>query len=121
MKDEKQLIIELRSGSHEAFRQLFDSYKKRIYGFLYNMLHSHEDVEELLQVVFVKIWENRATMNHELSLDATCLKLQERLYAVKMILQKMVIPMIRFFSVCQFSFSKFRMRRLRLIRMSLYS
>ena len=34
------------------------------------MLRSHEDVIELVQVVFVKIWENRATKDPDLSLDA---------------------------------------------------
>ena len=75
MHDEKQLIQELRNGSHVAFRQLFDDYKKRIYGFLYNMLYSHEEVEELMQAVFVKIWESRAKMKHELSLSAYVFKI----------------------------------------------
>ena len=65
-----ELFPAIKQGNHEAFRQFFDIYEKRIYGFLYKILRSHEDVEELLQVVFVKIWENRATINHELSPDA---------------------------------------------------
>jgi len=51
---DKQLFLEISKGSHEAFRQFFDNYKKRISGFLYNMLHSDADVEELLQIVFVR-------------------------------------------------------------------
>jgi len=65
-----ELFPAIKQGNHEAFRQFFDIYEKRIYGFLYKILRSHEDVEELLQVVFVKIWENRTTINHELSPDA---------------------------------------------------
>jgi len=64
---DKDLFLAISKGNHEAFRQFFDNYKKRICGFLYNILYSDEDVEELMQVVFMKIWENRATINHELS------------------------------------------------------
>ena len=65
-----ELFLAIKQGNHEAFRQFFDIYEKRIYGFLYKILRSHEDVEELLQVVFVKIWERRTSINHELSPDA---------------------------------------------------
>jgi len=70
-----ELFPAIKQGNHEAFRQFFDIYEKRIYGFLYKILRSHEDVEELLQVVFVKIWENRTTINHELSPDAYVFKI----------------------------------------------
>lgn len=98
MYNEKQLIIALQEGNHEAFRQLFDDYKKRVYGFLYNMLHSHEEVEELSQNVFVKIWENRANMNHELPLSAYVFKIAKysalnslRQKAYKLLLEKNLI------------------------------
>ena len=102
MSDEKHLVVELRKGSHEAFGQLFDIYKKRIYGFLYNMIHSHEDVEDLLQVVFINIWENRATMNNELSLDAYVFKIARnsalnllRQRAYKLLLEKQLIDNLK--------------------------
>ena len=67
---DKELFLAISNGSHEAFSRFFDIYEKRIYGFLYKKLRSREDAEELLQVVFVKIWENRATKNPDGSLDA---------------------------------------------------
>ena len=98
MHSEKQLIIELRNGSHKAFRQFFDEYKKRVYGFLYNILHSHQDVEELTQTVFMKIWENRAAMNPELPLNAYVFKIAKnsalntlRQKAYKLLLDKQLI------------------------------
>ncbi|MCL2417037.1 MAG: RNA polymerase sigma-70 factor [Bacteroidales bacterium] len=66
----KALFLAISKGSQEAFRQFFYIYEKRIYGFLYKMLRSHEEVEELLQVVFVKIWENRTAIDPDLSPDA---------------------------------------------------
>jgi len=67
---DKELFLAISNGSHEAFHQFFDAYEKRIYGFLYKMLRSHEEVQELSQVVFMKIWENRATKNLDCSLEA---------------------------------------------------
>jgi len=67
---DKQLFLAISNGSHESFRQFFDIYERRVYGFLFKLLCSHEDAEEVSQIVFIKIWENRATKNLNLSLDA---------------------------------------------------
>lgn len=65
MYNEKQLIIALRNGSHEAFRQLYEHYQTRIFYFIYGILHSRPDTEELFQSVFLKIWENRTIIDEE--------------------------------------------------------
>ena len=67
---DRELFLAISKGSHEAFNQFFDIYKKHVYGFLYNRLRSHEATEELVQVVFMKIWENRTIINYELSPNA---------------------------------------------------
>ena len=72
---DKQLFLAISNGNHEAFSQFLDTYKKHIYGFLYKQLRSHEDVEELVQIVFIKIWENRTVINHELSPNAYVFKI----------------------------------------------
>jgi len=69
-EDKQALFLAISKGNQEAFRQFFDIYEKRVYGFLYKILGSHDEVEELLQIVFVRIWENRATKNLEASADA---------------------------------------------------
>jgi len=98
---DKQLFLAIRNGSHEAFRQFFDVYEKRVYGFLYKMLRSDADAEELAQIVFVKIWENRATINHELSPNAYVFKIAKnsafyllRQRAYKLLLEKQLIESI---------------------------
>jgi len=72
---DKDLFLAISNGSHEAFQQFFNIYQKRVYGFLYKMLCSHEEAEELSQIVFIKIWENRATKNLDSSLDAYVFKI----------------------------------------------
>lgn len=98
---DKQLFLAISRGNSDAFRQFFDTYKKRIYGFLYSKLQSHDVVEELLQVVFVKVWENRATINPNLSPDAYVLKIAKntalnflRQKAYKLLFEKQLIEKI---------------------------
>jgi RNA polymerase sigma-70 factor (ECF subfamily) len=94
----KQLFLEISKGSHEAFAHFFEIYEKRMYGFLYKMFRSREEVEELMQIVFVKVWENRATINHELSPNAYVFKIARncalnmlRQKAYKLLLEKQLI------------------------------
>jgi len=75
MKDEKALIILLNEGSHHAFNELYTSYKYRICKFIYNLLGSYEETEEVFQSVFEKIWENRALIKQEQSLNAYIYKI----------------------------------------------
>lgn len=42
-----------------AFYQLYESYSKRLYGFVLRFLKQEDDAEEIVQEVFVKIWESR--------------------------------------------------------------
>lgn len=56
MTDEK--IIELFSGGRqeEAFRGIVDAYTERLYWHVRRFLCSHEDTNDLLQDIFIKIW-----------------------------------------------------------------
>lgn len=56
MTDEK--IIELFSGGRqeEAFRGIVDAYTERLYWHVRRFLCFHEDTNDLLQDIFIKIW-----------------------------------------------------------------
>ncbi len=56
---ELQLIRAFKKGDTEAFRVLFELHHKRLYSFLFRLLKSKEDAEEIVQDSFLKIWENR--------------------------------------------------------------
>lgn len=53
------MIRAFRKGDTGAFKSLFDLHHKRLYSFLFAMLKSREDAEEIVQETFLKIWENR--------------------------------------------------------------
>lgn len=56
---EIQLIKAFKKGDDKAFKSLFDRYHERLYSFLFSILKSREDTEEIVQETFLKIWENR--------------------------------------------------------------
>lgn len=60
---EKQLVEQLREGSTDAYRQLFHSYGPKIHAFALSYLKNDADADELLQEVFLKLWEIRVTLD----------------------------------------------------------
>lgn len=49
----------------EAFRCLVDKYKERLYWHIRKILISHEDTDDVLQNVFVKIWQGMREFRFE--------------------------------------------------------
>jgi len=45
-----------------AFEGLFEQYSQKLYRFSYSYLKSESESEDLVQEVFLKIWENRASL-----------------------------------------------------------
>ncbi len=58
-ESEIELIRDFKKGDSRAFEKLFQKYHKKLYAFLFNLLHSKEDAEEIVQETFIKIWEKR--------------------------------------------------------------
>lgn len=61
------LVQLLQKGNVAAFDSLFEGYSPKLYGFAVKYFKSESDAEELVQEVFVKVWENRQTLKSELS------------------------------------------------------
>ena len=64
---DKKYIIGLQKGSYSDFNRLYDLYADRLYGFAYNLTHSSEMAEEIVQEVFLKIWQMREHLSPEYS------------------------------------------------------
>jgi len=64
---EKENIKLLQNGSNEAFEYLYYAYSPRLYGFVYNLTKSADMAEEVVQESFIKIWENRASIQPDYS------------------------------------------------------
>lgn len=62
---ESQYIKDLKNGSRKAFNALYEIYSSRLYGYCYQWTKSHEDAEEIVQDVFVKLWIHRDSIENE--------------------------------------------------------
>jgi RNA polymerase sigma-70 factor (ECF subfamily) len=58
------------SGDANAFRKIYERYVDKLYFYALKFVKSHEIAEEIVQSVFVKIWEIRFKINPELSFDS---------------------------------------------------
>ncbi len=55
----KTIVERLRTGSDEAFRELYDALSPRVFSFLVPRAGSREDALDLLQEVFLGVWSSR--------------------------------------------------------------
>lgn len=65
--NEAQLVASLSRGNLLAFNTLYKRYSNRLYRFALGYLKSEAEAEELVQEVFMKIWEKRSELKEELS------------------------------------------------------
>lgn len=70
IEEEIELIRAFKKGDIEAFEKLFQKYHKKLYVFLFQLLHSKEDAEEIVQEAFIKIWEKREEFKEEHSFNS---------------------------------------------------
>ncbi len=67
---DKELCLALKSGRIEAFDALYYKYHKRLFAFLYKMCDNWHDAEDLVQKIFIKIWERKAGIDVEKSFNS---------------------------------------------------
>ncbi|OFY56924.1 MAG: hypothetical protein A2Y87_05710 [Bacteroidetes bacterium RBG_13_46_8] len=57
----------MKQGSSQAFEQLFLRYQKKLHHFCRKFVTRKEESENLVQSVFMEIWENRLSLDEEKS------------------------------------------------------
>lgn len=62
-EDESKLIVRAKRGSADAFRQLVDAYKDRLFAFVWRIVRNHHEAEDLTQGAFVKAYEALGSYN----------------------------------------------------------
>ena len=65
--DNTILVEKLRKGDIESFDLLYDRYAGRLHYFGMKYLKSEEETEELVQTVFLKVWEYRRNLKKDSS------------------------------------------------------
>jgi RNA polymerase sigma-70 factor (family 1) len=68
--NEKDLLLQVSEGSEHAFRQLFDTYRSKLYTYILKITESKEMAEDTVHDVFLKIWTQKEMLPEILNLNA---------------------------------------------------
>ncbi|WP_114750431.1 RNA polymerase sigma factor [Pleomorphovibrio marinus] len=74
-----KLVRLLKKGDEASFSQLFHLFGPKLYNTSRKMNLSHEDAEEVVQEVFLKIWKKREQLDYNLSFNAYLLSILKSL------------------------------------------
>jgi len=67
---ESKILKELKKGDHAAFEKIFERYSKQLFQFSLSYLKSEETAEDIVQDVFIKIWNNRRELKTDTSFQS---------------------------------------------------
>lgn len=70
MLDEISLVIKLKHGDHSAFIDLYDEYHTRLYNFVYASVNSKDESKDIVQIIFMRLWERHDDINPNLQFGA---------------------------------------------------
>ena len=76
-QQEKNTLIELREGNERAFEKIYQLYSARLFGKLIKLVKSEWHAREILQEVFLKLWEHRKSIDPEKSFRSFLFKIAE--------------------------------------------
>ena len=68
--NEEELIRRMKRGDYNAFCRIYDLYDKCLYAYSLKYIKKAEDAEEIVQDVFVNLWNRRDTIRQEQTLRA---------------------------------------------------
>lgn len=73
--EEKLVINKLKGFDTNTFEYIINSYEKKVYRFIYNMIHDEFMAQDLTQEVFIKIYKNFYKYNKEYPFEAWMFKI----------------------------------------------
>lgn len=79
ISNERDLLQRMQNNDSDAFRSIYELYAPRLAAKLIKLLRSEELAEDILQDIFVKIWEIRHTIDLDLSFVGLLYKMASNL------------------------------------------
>ena len=73
------LVKNIMKGDEKAFQLLFNRYYEPLVKFAAHITKSRPDAEEMVQEAFIKVWQNRESIDPELSLKAYLYRITKNL------------------------------------------
>ncbi len=70
MSNGQEYLVELKAGSEKAFRIIMDHWYARLFNFANGYLNNEENTKEVLQDVFLRLWDHRQKLADNTILNA---------------------------------------------------
>ena len=74
LRDESEIILLIRKGDQSAFEELYQRYVDKMLGLADAFIGDPDEAEEVVQIVFVTIWEKRHQLDPEKNIAAYLFK-----------------------------------------------
>nr|WP_068888154.1 RNA polymerase sigma-70 factor [Pedobacter panaciterrae] len=68
--EDNTLLNNLRNGDPTAFAEIYNQYRSKIFAYAYSLCKSPDVSEEIVQEVFIRIWQKRDQINTQLNFGA---------------------------------------------------
>ncbi|SHF12434.1 RNA polymerase sigma factor [Pedobacter caeni] len=68
------ILVKIKHGDHQAFKSLFESCHYKLYQFCYRFTNDRDTAEDIVQNIFIHIWNNRAKLNEQTPVEAILFK-----------------------------------------------
>lgn len=68
--DDSLLVRRIRDDHVDSFELLYHRYMRKLYYFSFNYLKIKEEAEEIVQTVFINLWEHRKSLDDSLSIKS---------------------------------------------------
>lgn len=76
---EEILILLLKDDNTSAFEEIYNRYNRKVYAFAFKMLNSEDEANEIVQNVFVRIWEIRKNIDVKKSFNSYLFKISKNI------------------------------------------
>jgi RNA polymerase sigma-70 factor (family 1) len=74
---ERDLVLALQKGDEGAFETIYGLYSQRLFGRLLKLVKTEAQAQEILQDVFIKLWQHRHSLDAEKSFRSFLFKIAE--------------------------------------------
>lgn len=83
LKNDAKEISKLKAGCNVAFTKLFKKYANKVYQVSRQFTMDHDESEEIVQELFLKIWQNRKNLDESKSFNAYILTITKSIVIKK--------------------------------------
>jgi len=68
--EDKYFLEEIKNGNPNALKKVFETFYSQLCNFAYQFLNDNDQSEDIVQALFVKLWEKRSELAIETSLKS---------------------------------------------------